>query len=174
MSKWKVRWNINYDWGESSDFDAETFDNFDSAKAKFYKKMGEVRKRFFEDCEDMVRKDLDKDGEDGKAIVKYINHFFRGKLTQEDSLVVDYSGEGFNLCINKEGIDMEEAEDYCLNVYLTIQTDFLTVDDEDKNYSLYIYDPYDADEGEHCGDARVVLEKIKTRSAKNQTKGEKL
>ena len=80
-------------------------------------------------------------------------------VTQEDSLVVDFSGD-FNLCINKGGIDMEEAADYCLNVFLTIQTDFLTVDDEDKNCSLYIYDPYDADEGEHCGEARVVLEKI--------------
>ena len=145
--------------GEFSDFDAETFDNFDSAKAKFYEKMGEVRKSFFWDCEDMVRDHLDKDGEDGKAIVKYINNFFRGNLTQEDSLVVDYGGD-FNLCINKEGINMEEAEDYLLNVFLTIQTDFLTVDDEDKNYSLYVYDPYDADEGEHCGEARVVLEKI--------------
>ena len=156
MSKWKVRWTI-----EASDFDAETFDNFDSAKAKFYKKMGEVRKRFFEDCEDMVRKDLDKDGEDGEAIVQYIKDFFCGNLTQEDSLVVDYSGEDFNLCINKRGINMEESANcFYLDGFLTIQTDFLTVDDEDKNYSLYVYDPYDADEGEHCGEARVVLEKI--------------
>ena len=160
MSKWKVRWNINYDWGESSDFDSETFDNFDSAKAKFYEKMEEVYEDFFLNCEDGVRDDLDEDGEDGEAIVQYMRDFFHGNLTQEDSLVVDYSGRGFNLCINKGGIDMEEAEDYCLNVFLTIQTDFLTVDDEDKNYTLYIYDPYDADEGEHCGEARVVLEKI--------------
>ena len=160
MSKWKVRWNINYDWGELSDFDSETFDNIDSAKAKFYEKMEEVCEIFFWNHEDMVRDDLDEDGEDGEAIVQYMRDFFCGNLTQEDSLVVDYSGEGFNLCINKEGINTEEAEDYCLNVFLTIQTDFLTVDDEDKNYSLYVYDPYDADEGEHCGEARVVLEKI--------------
>ena len=162
MSKWKVRWSISHYCGDFSNFDAETFDNFDSAKAKFYEKMEEVCKDFFWDTEyDVcVREDLDEDGEDGEAIVQYINDFFCGNLTQEDSLVVDYSGEGFNLCINKEGIDTEEAEDYCLNVFLTIQTDFLTVDDEDKNYSLYVYDPYDADEGEHCGEARVVLEKI--------------
>ena len=161
MSKWKVRWTINSDWGQFSDFDAETFDNFDSAKAKFYEKMGEVCEIFFENSsENVIRYHLDEEGEDGEAIVQYINDFFCGNLTQEDSLVVDYSGEGFNLCINKEGIDTEEAEDYFLNVFLTIQTDFLTVDDEDKNYSLYVYDPYDADEGEHCGEARVVLEKI--------------
>ena len=47
MSKWKVRWSIIHDWGEFSDFDAETFDNFDSAKAKFYEKMEEVCKDFF-------------------------------------------------------------------------------------------------------------------------------
>ena len=155
MSKWKVRWTI-----EASDFDAETFDNFDSAKAKFYEKMEEGCEFLFGNYEDIVRYDLDEAGEDGEEIVQYIYDFFCGNLTQEDSLVVDYSGEGFNLCINKEGIDTEEAEDYCLNVFLTIQTDFLTVDDEDKNYSLYVYDPYDADEGEHCGEARVILEKI--------------
>ena len=161
MSKWKVGWTINSDWGESSDFDSETFDNFDSAKAKFYEKMGEVCEIFFENrSEGCVRYHLDEEGEDGEAIVQYIKDFFCGSLTQEDSLIVDFGGD-FNLCINKEGIDMEESANCCcLNIYPTIQTDFLTVDDEDKNYSLYVYDPYDADEGEHCGEARVVLEKI--------------
>ena len=161
MSKWKVRWNINYDWGESSDFDSETFDNFDSAKAKFYEKMeGGVCDSFFWNYESAVREDLDEDGEDGEAIVQYIKDFFCGNLTQEDSLVVDYSGEGFNLCINKEGIDTEEAEDYCLDVFLTIQTDFLTVDDEDKKYTLYVYDPYYATKLKKAGLAIVILEKI--------------
>lgn len=159
MSKWKVRWSISDFWWDFSNFDAETFDNFDSAKAKFYEKMGEVCEMFFEEHVDMVRDDLDEDGEDGEAIVQYMRDFFHGNLTQEDSLVVDYSGEDFNLCINKEGIEMEDAAN-AFDIFLTIQTDFLTVDDEDKNYTLYVYDPYDADEGEHCGEARVVLEKI--------------
>ena len=159
MNKWKVRWSIIHDWGESSDFDVETFDNFDSAKAKFYEKMGEVCEIFFEENEDVIRDHLDEEGEDGEAIVQYIEDIFRGNLTQEDSLVVDFGGD-FNLCINKKGIDMEESADYCSNIFLTIKTDFLTVDDEDKNYTLYVYDPYDADEGEHCGEARVILEKI--------------
>ena len=154
MSKWKVRWTI-----EASDFDGETFDNFDSAKAKFYEKMEEGCEFLFGNFEDMVRDDLDEDGEDGEAIVQYINDFFCGNLTQEDSLVVDYSGEGFNLCINKEGIDTEEAEDYCLNAFLTIQTDFLTVDDEDKNYSSYVAIYYPS-EDVYCCEVRVVLEKI--------------
>jgi hypothetical protein len=55
---------------------------------------------------------------------------------------------------------MEESADYCSNIFLTIQTDFLTVDDEDKNYTLYVYDPYDADEGVNNGEATVILEKI--------------
>ena len=161
MSKWKVRWTINYSWGEISDFDSETFDNFDSAKAKFYDKMeGGVCDSFFWNYESAVREDLDEDGEDGEAIVQYIKDFFCGNLTQEDSLVVDYSGEDFNLCINKEGIDMEKSAN-ALDTFLTIQTDFLTVDDEDKDYTLYVYDPYDDPyPGEHCGDARVILEKI--------------
>ena len=159
MSKWKVRWSIIHAWGESSDFDSEIFDNFDSAKAKFYEKMGEVYEDFFLECEDMVCEYLDEDGEDGEAIVQYIKDFFCGNLTQEDSLVVDFGGD-FNLCINKKGIDMEESADYRSNIFLTIKTDFLTVDDEDKNYTLYVYDPFDADEGEHCGEARVILEKI--------------
>ena len=170
MSKWKVRWTI-----DTWDFDGETFDNFDSAKAKFYEKMKKVYNDFFVDCKDMVREELDKDGEDGKAIVKYINHFFRGNLTQEDSLVVDYSSRDFNLCINKEGIDMAESANCCLYFYPTIQTDFLTVDDEDENYSLYVAFPSDVGEEVYSCEARVVLEKIKTRSAKkNKTKGEKL
>ena len=159
MSKWKVRWNINYDWGESSDFDSETFDNFDSAKAKFYEKMEEVCEIFFWYSEDSMRDHLNAEGEDGEAIVHYIEDFFCGNLTQEDSLVVDFGCE-FNLCINKRGIDMEESAHYGGNIFLTIQTDFLTVDDEDKNYTLYVYDPYDADEGVNCGEARVILEKI--------------
>ena len=159
MSKWKVRWTINYTWGQFSDFDAETFDNFDSAKAKFYEKMGEVCEMFFEEHVDMVRDDLDEDGEDGEAIVQYINDFFCGNLTQEDSLVVDYSGEDFNLCINKGGIDMEQSAN-ALDIFLTIQTDFLTVDDEDENYSLYVGVPYDASEDVCSFEAKVVLEKI--------------
>ena len=155
MSKWKVRWTI-----EASDFDAETFDNFDSAKAKFYEKMGEGCEFLFGTYEDMVRDDLDEAGEDGEAIVQYINDFFCGNLTQEDSLVVDYFGEVFNLCINKEGIDMEEsAKCYWLDAFLTIQTDFLTVDDEDKNYSLYVAIYYPSEEV-YCCEVRVVLEKI--------------
>ena len=158
MSKWKVRWNINYDWGESSDFDSETFDNFDSAKAKFYEKMEEVYEDFFLNCEDGVRDDLDEDGEDGEAIVQYMRDFFHGNLTQEDSLVVDYSGEDFNLCINKEGIDMEDAAN-AFDIFLTIQTDFLTVDDEDKDYSVYVA-IYNPSEDVYCCEVRVVLEKI--------------
>ena len=156
MSKWKVRWTI-----EASDFDGETFDNFDSAKAKFYEKMeGGVCDSFFWNYESAVREDLDEDGEDGEAIVQYINDFFCGNLTQEDSLVVDYSGEDFNLCINKEGIDMEEsAKCYWLDAFLTIQTDFLTVDDEDKNYSSYVAIYYPS-EDVYCCEVRVVLEKI--------------
>ena len=155
MSKWKVRWTI-----EASDFDGETFDNFDSAKAKFYEKMGEGCEFLFGNFEDIVRYDLDEDGEDGEAIVQYINDFFCGNLTQEDSLVVDYSGEVFNLCINKEGIDMEEsAKCYWLDAFLTIQTDFLTVDDEDKNYSSYVAIYYPS-EDVYCCEVRVVLEKI--------------
>ena len=162
MGKWKVGWTINSDWGESSDFDSETFDNFDSAKAKFYEKMGEVCEIFFENSsEGCVRYHLDEEGEDGEAIVQYIKDFFCGNLTQEDSLVVDFSGD-FNLCINKRGIDMEEsASCCCLNIYPTIQTDFLTVDDEDKNYTLYFYDPYDdPDPGVNYGEAIVILDKI--------------
>ena len=159
MSKWKVRWTINYSWGEISDFDSETFDNFDSAKAKFYEKMGEVCEIFFENSsEGCVRYHLDEEGEDGEAIVQYIKDFFRGNLTQEDSLVVDFGGD-FNLCINKEGIDMEESADYCLNIYPTIQTDFLTVDDEDKKYTLYVAIYYPS-EDVYCCEVRVVLEKI--------------
>ena len=155
MSKWKVRWTI-----EARDFDGETFDDFDSAKAKFYEKMEEGCEFLFGTYEDMVRDDLDEDGEDGEAIVQYINDFFCGNLTQEDSLVVDYSGEVFNLCINKEGIDMEEsAKCYWLDAFLTIQTDFLTVDDEDKNYSLYVAIYYPS-EDVYCWEVRVVLEKI--------------
>lgn len=156
MSKWKVRWTI-----EASDFDGETFDNFDSAKAKFYEKMeGGVCDSFFWNYESAVREDLDEDGEDGEAIVQYIKDFFCGNLTQEDSLVVDYSGEDFNLCINKEGINMEESANCCLDEFLTIQTDFLTVDDEDKKYTLYVYDPYYATKLKKAGLAIVVLEKI--------------
>ena len=154
MSKWKVRWTI-----EASDFDGETFDNFDSAKAKFYEKMEEGCEFLFGTYEDMVREDLDKDGEDGEAIVQYINDFFCGNLTQEDSLVVDYSGREFNLCINKEGIDMEKSAN-ALDIFLTIQTDFLTVDDEDENYSLYVGVPCDASEDACSFEAKVVLEKI--------------
>ncbi|MBR2485758.1 MAG: hypothetical protein IKB54_05365 [Clostridia bacterium] len=162
MSKWKVRWTINYSWGEISDFDSETFDNFDSAKAKFYEKMeGGVCDSFFWNYESAVREDLDEDGEDGEAIVQYIKDFFCGNLTQEDSLVVDYSGEDFNLCINKRGINMEESANcFYLDGFLTIQTDFLTVDDEDKNYTLYVYDPYYATKLKKAGLAIVVLEKI--------------
>ena len=161
MSKWKVRWSISHYCGDFSNFDAETFDNFDSAKAKFYEKMEEVCKDFFWDTEyDVsVREDLDEDGEDGEAIVQYINDFFCGNLTQEDSLVVDYSGEDFNLCINKGGIDMEQSAN-ALDIFLTIQTDFLTVDDEDENYSLYVGVPYDASEDVCSFEAKVVLEKI--------------
>ena len=120
MSKWKVRWSISDYWGDFSNFDAETFDNFDSAKAKFYEKMGEVCEDFFWNTEydDSMREDLDEDGEDGEAIVQYINDFFCGNLTQEDSLVVDYSGREFNLCINKGGIDMEEAANMSLRLLL--------------------------------------------------------
>ena len=161
MSKWKVRWAINYTWGQFSDFDGETFDNFDSAKAKFYDKMeGGVCDSFFWNYESAVREDLDEDGEDGEAIVQYIKDFFCGNLTQEDSLVVDYSGEDFNLCINKGGIDMEESANCCLDEFLTIQTDFLTVDDEDKKYTLYVYDPYYATKLKKAGLAIVILEKI--------------
>ena len=161
MSKWKVRWSISHYCGDFSNFDAETFDNFDSAKAKFYEKMEEVCKDFFWDTEyDVcVREDLDEDGEDGEAIVQYINDFFCGNLTQEDSLVVDYSGREFNLRINKEGIDMEESAN-ALDIFLTIQTDFLTVDDEDENYSLYVGDPCDVTEEACSFEAKVVLEKI--------------
>ena len=160
MSKWKVRWTINYSWGEISDFDSETFDNFDSAKAKFYEKMeGGVCDSFFWNYKSAVREDLDEDGEDGEAIVQYIKDFFCGNLTQEDSLVVDYSGEDFNLCINKEGINMEESANCCLDEFLTIQTDFLTVDDEDKDYSVYVA-IYNPSEDVYCCEVRVVLEKI--------------
>ena len=161
MSKWKVRWSISHYCGDFSNFDAETFDNFDSAKAKFYEKMEEVCKDFFWDTEYdvIVREDLDEDGEDGEAIVQYINDFFCGNLTQEDSLVVDYSGREFNLCISKEGIDMEKSAN-ALDIFLTIQTDFLTVDDEDENYSLYVGVPCDASEDACSFEAKVVLEKI--------------
>lgn len=153
MSKWKVRWTI-----EASDFDGETFDNFDSAKAKFYEKMEEGCEFLFGNFEDIVRYDLDEAGEDGEAIVQYIYDFFCGNLTQEDSLVVDYSGEDFNLCINKEGIDMEDAAN-AFDIFLTIQTDFLTVDDEDKDYSVYVA-IYNPSEDVYCCEVRVVLEKI--------------
>ena len=155
MSKWKVRWTI-----KASDFDGETFDNFDSAKAKFYEKMEKVYNDFCLEPDNMVREELDKDGEDGEAIAQYIDDFFRGNLTQEDSLVVDYSSNDFNLCINKEGIDMAESVNCCFNIYPTIQTDFLTVDDEDENYSLYVAFPYDVSEEVYNCEARVVLEKI--------------
>ena len=152
MSKWKVRWTI-----EASDFDAETFDNFDSAKAKFYEKMEEGCEFLFGDYEDIVREYLDEAGEDGEEIVQYINDFFCGNLTQGDSLVVDYSGEDFNLCINKEGIEIDPST--ALDTFLTIQTDFLTVDDEDKNYSLYVAIYYPSEEV-YCSEVRVVLEKV--------------
>ena len=160
MSKWKVRWSISDFWWDFSNFDAETFDNFDSAKAKFYEKMEEVYEDFFLGPDDMVREELDKDGEDGEAIVQYINDFFCGNLTQEDSLVVDYSGREFNLCIKKEGIYMEESANCRLNFYLTILTNFLTIDDEDEKYSLYVGIPYDASEDVYSCEAKVVLEKI--------------
>lgn len=163
MSKWKVRWSIIHAWGESSDFDAETFDNFDSAKAKFYEKMIDAFECFDVAAEmEFTQEVLDKKRENGDNIEQFIEKFFYGRLTADDILKVDFNGD-FDLHIDENGIEIQESEELCEYIYQTIQTNFLTADDAEKKYEFYLYDPYSEFNfgvGKNNGEARVILEKI--------------
>ena len=137
MEKWKLRWSI------ACFGDEEEFDTFEEAKSVFRKKISrEVSDEWF-DVLDSLEDDLEEET-DGEEIMNFLKKFADNELEESDVIETEYHGN-FHLTINADGIDMAEDENYGQQVYPTISSNFIFMDDPNKVYRFEFIDYYDYD-----------------------------
>ena len=135
MDKWKLRWSIAY-FG-----DEEEFDTFEEAKSVFRKKISRELRDELEEIFEILEKDLEEET-DGEEIMNFLKKFVDNELEESDVIETEYHGK-FHLTINADGIDMAEDEDYGQQVYPTIESNFIFMDDPNKVYAFVFHDYYD-------------------------------
>lgn len=78
-------------------------------------------------------------------IGKYIENFFLDisfPQRKEDILVAEYADDEWQASLTADSIQSSEMESWCQEVYATIRTDFVLMEDPDKCYNFYLMDPY--------------------------------
>lgn len=138
MDKWKLTWQITK-YG-----DEELFDSFEEAKAAFRNKIS--REIDFSDSEDSFADELEEE-ENGEEIMNFLEKFMKNEDEESDYVEGDYEGD-FTLSINQFGINIEEDESYGEQVYPTITSNFIQMDDPNKEYRFEYIDYYDPNKSE--------------------------
>lgn len=135
MGKWKLSWDI------ARFGDDEEFDTFEEAKSVFRKKISrEVREEWehlFYALEDNL-----KDFRYGEKIMNFLKKFADNELEESDVIEIGLIDDFF-LTINADGIDMTDNEVFEQNVYPTIFSNFIFMDDPNKGYRFEFIDYYD-------------------------------
>ncbi len=137
MGKWKLIWCI------ARFGDEEEFDTFEEAKSVFRKKISREVSDEWEEIFDFLEKELEEET-DGEEIMNFLKKFADNELEESDVIETEYHGK-FHLTINADGIDMAEDEDYGQQVYPTISSNFIFMDDPNIFYHFTFIDYYDPD-----------------------------
>ncbi len=135
MEKWKLIWSIAY-FG-----DKEEFDTFEEAKSVFRKKISREVSSEWNEIFDILENKFEEET-DGEEIMDFLEKFSDNELEESDVIETEYHGD-FHLTINDDGIDMAEDENYGQQVYPTISSNFIFMDDPNKVYEFVFHDYYD-------------------------------
>ncbi|MBR5280516.1 MAG: hypothetical protein IKU26_06090 [Clostridia bacterium] len=130
--KWILKWQITR-FGTSDEYDS-----FEEAKAVFRNKI--AREIEFGNYLDVIVENLETQ-DNGEKIADFLTKFFGNSLEAEDVVEGKITGE-FEASFNADGFAMKESESYRQQVYPTIETNFIFMDDPEKEYRFYFNDPY--------------------------------
>lgn len=130
--KWILKWQITR-YGASDEYDS-----FEEAKNSFRTKIS--REIDFEEYLDHMQDELDM-AYNGEEIANFLLKFFDNTLEENDVVQAEFEGD-FEATINEDGFSVQESENYGQQTYPTINSNFIFMNDPEKQYSFYFNDPY--------------------------------
>ena len=130
--KWILKWQITR-FGTSDEYDS-----FEEAKTVFRDKI--AREIDFDNYFELIEEELESQ-ENGEKIAGFLTNFFENSLEAEDVIEAEIDGE-FEATFNANGFEMKESESYGQQIYPTIESNFIFMDDPEKEYHFYFNDIY--------------------------------
>ena len=132
--KWILNWQITR-YGTSNEYDS-----FEEAKNALRTKI--AREIDFKNYLEHMEDELDS-SDCGEAIANFLTKFFNNTLEENDVIETSFDGN-FNSSFNADGFEMKESEFYGQQIYPTIESNFVFMNDPEKRYHFYFNDPYNA------------------------------
>lgn len=129
---WILDWHITR-YGTSDEYDS-----FEEAKNAFRSKI--AREIGFEYYLDHMNNEL-ASSDNGEEIANFLTNFFDNTLEEQDVIETSFEG-GFNATFNADGFKIKESELYGLQTFPTIESNFVFMNDCEKQYRFYFNDPY--------------------------------
>ena len=106
----------------------DEYDSFEEAKNVFRDKI--AREIKIENYFDSIEEELELH-EDGEKIANFLTKFFENSLEAEDVVEAEIEGD-FEGSINADAFEMKESENYGQQIFPTIQSNFIFMDDPEK------------------------------------------
>ena len=130
--KWILSWQITR-YGTSDEYDS-----FEEARTAFRNKI--AREISFDDYLDHMEDGLDSNV-DGEKVANFLTKFFENTLETADVVETEIQGD-FEAVFSTDSFEMKESETYGCQTYPIIESNFIFMDDPEKEYHFYFNDPY--------------------------------